>query len=335
MGKVKGLVAIGLVALVSVAIVGCKMIQKTPEAVQKEVLAKVGDYNITRGELDQAMAPYFAQAKQQYGADYMQNAQVKQELNTMEKQELEVLVNQQVVLQEGKKMNVISQEDLQKQIDEKVAATEKAFGSQDAFNAALKQQNMTLDQFKQQIQNEIVIKAVLANIGKDIKITPEQAQEYYNNNKMLYTTKDSGADVSHILVKTKDEADKIEAELKKDNGKNFAELAKQDSIDTGSKDKGGSLGWVAYDSTDLVPQFMAGMRTLTKSGEISQPVQSQYGWHIIKVENVKLAYQPFKDVEKTIEQQLTQQEENTKFEQDLTQWKKDLNVKIYDNKLNS
>lgn len=335
MGKVKGLVAIGLVALVSVAIVGCKMIQKTPEAVQKEVLAKVGDYKITRGDLDQAMAPYLAQAKQQYGANYMQNPQVKQEINTMEKQELDVLVNQQVVLQEGKKMNVISPEDLQKQVDERVSETEKAFKGQDAFNAALKQQNMTLDQFKQQIQNELVIKAVLANIGKDIKITPEQAQEYYNNNKMLYTTKDSGADVSHILVKTKDEADKIEAELKKDNGKNFAELAKQDSIDTGSKDKGGSLGWVAYDSTDLVQPFMNGMRTLTKDGQISQPVQSQFGWHIIKVENVKLAYQPFNDVEKTIEQQLTQQQENTKFEQDLTQWKKDLDVKVYDNKLNS
>ncbi|WP_297633797.1 peptidylprolyl isomerase [uncultured Clostridium sp.] len=333
MGKVKGLVAIGLVALVSVAIVGCKMIQKTPEAVQKEVMAKVGDYKITRGDLDQAMAPYLAQAKQSYGANYMENAQVKQQIVTLEKQQLNSMVNQQVVVQEGEKMNLVSDQDLQKQIDEKVSETEKAFGSQDAFNNALKQENITLDQFKQQISNEVIIDAVLKNISKDIKVTPEQAEQYYNEHKMLYTTKDSGADVSHILVKTKEEADNIETQLKKDNGKDFAALAKEYSEDPGSKDKGGSLGWVAYDSTQLVPQFMDGMRTLTQNGQISQPVQSQYGWHIIKVENVKLAYQPFKDAEKTVTQQLTEQQEDAKFQSDLTQWKKDLDVKIYDNKI--
>ncbi|MGL5647354.1 MAG: peptidylprolyl isomerase [Clostridium sp.] len=335
MGKVKSLIAIGIVAVVAVSIVGCKMIQKTPEAIQKEVLAKVGDYKITRGDLDKAMAPTLAMVKKQYGDNFMQNPQVKQEYVQAEEQTLNLLVDQQIVLQEAPKLKTEpSAEDLTKQVNTQIQDMIKEFGGQDAFNNALKQENTTQAELETQIKNNIIIQDTLQKaVYSTVKVTPEQAQQYYNNNKMLYTTKDSGADVSHILVKTKDEADKIEAELKKDNGKNFAELAKQDSIDPGSKDKGGSLGWVPYDSQQLVPQFMAGMRTLTKDGQISAPVQSQYGWHIIQVENVKLAFQPFKDVEKTITETLTKQEQQTKLQSDLATWKKDLNVKIYTDKL--
>ena len=56
MGKVKKLIALGLVAVASMSFVGCKMIEKTPEAIKNEVLAKVGDQKITRGDLDRAMS---------------------------------------------------------------------------------------------------------------------------------------------------------------------------------------------------------------------------------------------------------------------------------------
>ncbi|MGL4848498.1 MAG: peptidylprolyl isomerase [Clostridium sp.] len=336
MGKVKSLVAIGIVALVSISIVGCKMIQKTPEAIQKEALAKVGDHDITRGDLDKAMAPTLAMVKKQYGDNFMENSQVKQQYIQMEEQTLNLLVDQQIVLQEAPKLKTMpSEADLTKQVNEQIQAMIKQFGGQEAFDNALKQENTTQAELETQIKDNIIIENTLQKAVYDtVKVTPEQAQEYYNKNKMLYTTKESGADVSHILVKTKEEADKIEAELKKDNGKNFAELAKKDSQDPGSKDKGGSLGWVPYDSTQLVEPFMNGMRTLTKDGQISAPVQSQFGWHIIKVENVKLAYQPFKDVQKTIIDTLTKQEQQTKLQSSLETWKKELDVKVYTDKLN-
>lgn len=335
MGKVKSLVAIGIVAIVAVSIVGCKMIQKTPEAIQNEVLAKVGDQKITRGDLDKAMEPMLAQVKKQYGDNFMDNADVKKQYIAAEKQQLDGMVDQAVVLQEAVKLKTVpSDADLQKQIDERIKFMEQMYGGQEGYQNALKQAGLTTDEFQKQIKDQIIIQNTLENyVYKDIKVTDQQAQDYYNQNKMSYTTKDSGADVSHILVKTKEEAEKIEADLKKDNGKNFAELAKQYSQDPGSKDKGGSLGFVNYDSTQLVPEFMAGMRTLTKNGEISQPVQSQYGWHIIKVENVKLAYQPFKDVEKTITQQLTEKQQEAKLNTDMENWKKDLDVKVYEDKI--
>lgn len=340
MGKVKSLVAIGIVALVSISIVGCKMIQKTPEAVQKEALAKVGDHDITRGDLDKAMAPTLAMVKKQYGDNFMENSQVKQQYIQMEEQVLNELVDQQVIIQEAPKLKTMpSEEDLNKQVNTQIQDMIKQFGGQEAFDNALKQEKTTQAELETQIKNSIIIKdTVQKAITDTIKVTPEQAQEYYNKNKMAYTTKDSGADVSHILVKTKEEADKIEAELKKDNGKNFAELAKKDSQDPGSKDKGGSLGWVSYngvtkEGSELVQPFVDGMRTLTKDGQISAPVQSQFGWHIIKVENVKLAYQPFKDVQKSIIDTLTKQEQQTKLQSSLEAWKKELDVKVYTDKL--
>ena len=336
MGKVKSLVAIGIVALVSLSIVGCKMVQKTPEAIQKEVLAKVGDQKITRGDLDKAMAPLLAQVKKQYGDNFMDNASVKQQYIEAETEQLNGMVDQAIVLQEAVKLKTVpSDADLQKQIDERIKFMEQMYGGQEGYQNALKQAGLTQEEFQKQIKDQIIINNTLENyVYKDIKVTDQQAQDYYNKNKLEFTTIDSGADVSHILVKTKEEAEKIEADLKKDNGKNFAELAKQYSQDPGSKDKGGSLGFVNYDSTQLVQPFMQALRTLTKNGEISQPVQSQYGWHIIKVENVKLAFQPFKDVQKQIIEHLTQQQQQTKLSTDLENWKKDLNVKIYTDKLN-
>lgn len=335
MGKVKSLVAIGIVALVSLSIVGCKMIQKTPEAIQNEVLAKVGDQKITRGDLDKAMEPMLKQVKQQYGDNFMDNASVKQQYIEAEKEQLNGMVDQAIVLQEAVKLKTVpSDADLQKQIDERIKFMEQMYGGQEGYQNALKQAGLTQEEFQKQIKDQIIINNTLENyVYKDIKVTDQQAQDYYNKNKMEFTTKDSGADVSHILVKTKEEAEKIEADLKKDNGNNFAELAKQYSQDTASKDKGGSLGFVNYDSTQLVQPFMQALRTLTKNGEISQPVQSQYGWHIIKVENVKLAFQPFKDVQKQIIEQLTQEQQQSKLNTDLENWKKDLNVKIYTDKI--
>jgi parvulin-like peptidyl-prolyl isomerase len=82
---------------------------------------------------------------------------------------------------------------------------------------------------------------------------------------------------SHILVKTEAEAKEIKAKL--DKGEDFEKLAKEKSIDPGSKVTGGDLGYFA--PSQMVPEFSKAAFAL-KNGEISQPVKSQFGWHIIK-----------------------------------------------------
>src|SRR4029079_18916415 len=82
----------------------------------------------------------------------------------------------------------------------------------------------------------------------------------------------------HILVETEDQAKKIEAELKK--GADFAELAKKESKDPAASD-GGDLGFFTKDQ--MVPEFSTAAFAL-EPGKISDPVKTQFGWHIIKVE---------------------------------------------------
>jgi len=89
--------------------------------------------------------------------------------------------------------------------------------------------------------------------------------------------------VRHILVRTKSLADSIDAQLQK-NPSLFASLAKKYSIDTGSAANGGELGYLAHGAT--VPPFDKAIFSL-KQGQISVPVQSQYGYHIIEVEGSK------------------------------------------------
>lgn len=85
-------------------------------------------------------------------------------------------------------------------------------------------------------------------------------------------------DAAHILVKTKEEADAIEKELK--DGADFGTLAEQKSTDPTSGPNKGDLGW--FQADQMVPPFAEAVKAL-KKGEISAPVQTGFGWHVIKL----------------------------------------------------
>jgi peptidyl-prolyl cis-trans isomerase C len=117
--------------------------------------------------------------------------------------------------------------------------------------------------------------------------------------------------LSHILVETEDEAKKVEAELKK--GK-FAKVAKAHSKDPGSKDNGGELGWAV--PSNFVQPFGEAVLKLSK-GQISAPVQTQYGWHIIKLEDTReLKVPTFEEMKPNLEKR-KQQESIQKVIEDL------------------
>ena len=109
--------------------------------------------------------------------------------------------------------------------------------------------------------------------------------------------------LSHVLVETEDEAKKVAAELKK--GGKFAKVAKAHTKDPGSKDNGGDLGWAV--PSNFVQPFAEAVLTLSK-GQVSAPVQTQYGWHIIKLEDTReLKVPAFEEVKPNIEKRLQQQ----------------------------
>ena len=121
----------------------------------------------------------------------------------------------------------------------------------------------------------------LATIAKEFKIDEQSMQAYYDKNVVGNTPKEYKA--RHILVKTEDEAKALIKDL--EGGADFAKLAKEKSTDTGSGSRGGDLGW--FTEQDMVAPFSKAAAGL-KKGELSKtPVSSQFGWHVIILDDVR------------------------------------------------
>ncbi|MCL5022808.1 MAG: peptidylprolyl isomerase [Nitrospirae bacterium] len=113
------------------------------------------------------------------------------------------------------------------------------------------------------------------------KVDDKDVKDYYEKHKAELTTGNQMR-ASHILVKTEDEAKKILDQLKK--GGDFARIAREKSIDSGSAKNGGDLGF--FSKGQMVPEFEKAVFSL-KEGEIAGPVKTQFGYHIIKVTGKK------------------------------------------------
>src|SRR5438309_4849216 len=135
---------------------------------------------------------------------------------------------------------------------------------------------------------------LLASEGKAATTDDNMKKVYEDAAKQISGEQEVHA--RHILVETEDQAKKIEDELKK--GADFAELAKKESKDPGASD-GGDLGFFTKDQ--MVPEFSAVAFAL-EPGKISDPVKTQFGWHIIKVEEKRTRKAPdFEQVKPQIE----------------------------------
>jgi len=109
----------------------------------------------------------------------------------------------------------------------------------------------------------------------------------------------------HILVQTEDEAKAIIAKLNKDP-KQFDALAKAQSKDPGSKDKGGDLGW--FNARTMVPEFSAAVAKLEKGKFTAEPVKSQFGYHVIMLDDTRATQLPtLEEVKPQLSQQVQQQ----------------------------
>jgi peptidyl-prolyl cis-trans isomerase D len=154
--------------------------------------------------------------------------------------------------------------------------------------------------------------------GGKPQISDAEIQQYYNQNQQQYHV-DAQVKVRHILISVdpnagagadaaaKAKAQSVLDQLRADNGKNFAELAKKYSDDPGSKEQGGELGWIKHGVT--VPEFDQ-TAFAQKPGQISGLVRTRFGYHIIQTEEKQDAHtKPLSEVRASIVDTLTKQKE--------------------------
>jgi len=250
---------------------------------KKEVVATVNGENITNAEYRKAFDQVKAQIESspQYTKDiWNQDYEGKKFLDVVKENVLDSLIAQKLLLQEALKNNITVTD---KEIEEEYQR-EKEFNK---------------DITKEDVKNYLLINKLFEEYTKDVKVTEEELKKYYEDNKDRFET----VKASHILVSDEKIAQDIYNRLMK--GEDFATLAKEYSIDTATKDQGGDLGEFARGV--MVPEFEQVAFSL-KKGQISKPVKTDYGYHIIKSEGATL--KSFDEVKGDIEAYLLNDKKN-------------------------
>lgn len=184
---------------------------------------------------------------------------------------LDSLISQKIIELETAKQDIqVSDAEIEKELDE----VAEYYGGLDAFEQSLTSYNMTL----QDVKEDLAVQVKLEKLMKEkITITDAEIKEYFNANQEQFAVEEQ-IKASHILVDSEEKA--LEVKQKLAEGKDFAELAKEYSTDTTNKEQGGDLGLVSRGQ--MVAEFEDAAFALP-IGEISEPVKTEYGYHIIKV----------------------------------------------------
>jgi foldase protein PrsA len=273
-------------------------------------IAAVGSGVVTQEQFDQIWAQAEAQYKSQAGAPPFPKAGTTQ-YNQLRASIVNYLVQNQVIKDKAAELNVTVTD---KQFQDRMKQIIQQVGGQKKLDKLLKQQSVTQAQLEEQLKAQMLQDAVQQKVYAGIKVSQADIEKYFNNpaNKSQFNVAES-VDARHILVKTKAEADKVRALLAADNtDANWKKVAAQYSTDTGSKSNGGSLG--NFPRGRMVKPFEDAAFAL-KVGEISQPVKSQFGYHVIEVTKKTAANkQTLEQAKTTIEQQLKYQKQSTAWE---------------------
>jgi foldase protein PrsA len=238
-------------ALISVILVGAIILSII--MMKNEVIAKVGSENITKDELNEMLV-------EQYGTSA-----------------LETLISDKIIELEAAKEKVSI---AKKEKDAEFQSLIDSYGGQESFTTALEENGMTMEEMGEQVERYLTVKKL---VEPRVEITDEEIKTYFDDNKESYSESEQ-VKASHILVE--DETIAKEVKDKLDKGADFAKLAKEYSTDTSNAENGGDLGYFGRGA--MVAEFEEVAFSLAEN-KISDPVKSEFGYHIIQVLDKKEA----------------------------------------------
>jgi peptidyl-prolyl cis-trans isomerase C len=267
-----------------------------------DVVARVNGESVTKSDFDRALQAVEARAGGPVPAE--QRDQVLRGV-------LDQLIGYKVLAQETKARNVVVPD---AEVDARIGQIRGQFPNEEAFTQMLAQRKLTLDQVKSDAKQDMAIaKMIETEIAAKIAVKPEQVTDFYAKNPDQFKQGES-VRASHILIavpKGADAATKAQARAKAEGilkdvkaGKDFAALAKENSADPGSAAQGGDLGF--FQQGQMVGPFNDAAFSLAP-GAISDVVETDFGFHIIKVAEKKEGRTiPLEEVKPQVEQYLQQ-----------------------------
>jgi parvulin-like peptidyl-prolyl isomerase len=310
-----------LLGVAILVVVGCnpaEPVANVDSQARKVVTFEGGD--VTQGELDE-----FAEQSGVPKDDPQYQATVQQimpqlvsiEIAKAYAQEHDITVSDKEVDQELAK--------LKEQVGDQARSSGQDVSNQEAYEQALKQNNITEDQLREDIRENLPVQEVQERVTGEAEPSDEEIQNYYEKNKEAQFTTPEQRCVRHILF-NKDQNEKAEdVKQQLENGGDFAKLAKENSQDPGSAENGGDLGCLGKGET--VPEFEQAAFA-AEQGEIVGPVKTEFGYHILQVTDVKPEQtRSIQEVESQIRSQLATEKQSEAFNKWIEEQKKKRDVK--------
>ena len=268
-------------------------------------VAVINGVNISQKELDDQFEA--VKNNQQFAGQFDPN-DAEQRLE-VERQIIVGLIQQELIRQEGERMGIRVTD---AQVQQQFVQVRSQFQTDQQFQEALRANQLTEASLRDQLRSQVLLQLVRDRVTKDVAAGEDDIRAAFGNGEAFEEIK-----VRHILFSVqpgtstapaKKEAEAALAQLKA--GSDFAAIAKKQSDDPGSKDKGGDLGYITR-QTNFDQAFLAAAFALRK-GQLSGLVQTSFGYHIIRVDDVRR--KTLAQVHAQLEQQLSQQRKQQAFQ---------------------
>jgi len=243
---------------------------------------------------------------------------------------LSELIRREVGLQMARRMNITTEAS---DVDSRLRNLKAGFQSEEAFSQALEQEGLTEQELKGFLENDSILARVRETVGRNAKATEQEIEQYFQLNKSQF---DEQVKVAHIVVcgnfdeenrvchvSPADQQRATDIAARARRGDDFAAMATEFSIDTVSRERGGELDFISRG--DVVPELEEAAFNLFREGDISDPVQTPFGFHVIKLLAVG---RPFEDAKPLISNALATQKANAAFEEWLIDAVKGSQVKV-------
>ncbi len=233
----------------------------------------------------------------------------------------EQLVNSTLLYQYAERQNInVTAADLDREVEE----IKSSFSSEQEFNDALRKNNLTLNQLKDNLKRQIRIDKAVQNEYDKINISDEEIVQYYEENKSAFFQQEK-RQISHILVEDEEEAELLRNQLN-DGLIEFEQTAKDKSI-CPSAEQGGDLGYIMRGQ--MVPEFEEVAFSLEK-GQLSNVVKTEYGYHILQCGDIQEEKQlTLDEAQNSIKSILAYQKQNESIQSLLAQLKENADIKIH------
>jgi parvulin-like peptidyl-prolyl isomerase len=267
-------------------------------------VATVDGHKISKAEFQRLYTQVHHRYQQQFQVDF-ESASGHQIESDLKQSVLNELIQREIVGMEANSRGISVPDEA---VENEIERIKKGFPSADDFHKLLKDQGADVDGLRRQIRAGMLEARLQDHLAGGSVIGEQEAQKYYSAHAAMYQQAEQ-VQARHILVKDKNLALSLRRQLTA--GADFSKLAAQHSEDPGSKSSGGDLGF--FSRGKMVKEFEAAAFSLSV-GSISQPVKSDFGYHLIKVESRKPSRTvPFGEVKNEITANLIRESRKAAF----------------------